>query len=320
MKLVVLFPGQGAQYSGMGQSLYKEFPEARAVFDAADAALGFSLSNLMFHGSAEELQLTEHTQPAVLTHSIAAWQVLRTHFPLWGAEVAAGLSLGEYSALVAADVIDFPDALHIVKERGIAMQTAVPVGVGSMAAVLGLDTDKLEEIVQQVNGTCGVLAVANYNTPGQIVISGHNEAVEAASELLKSAGASRIIPLPVSAPFHCSLLHPAADRLRDVLADIKVSDFKLKVIANVTADYYPSTADVKDLLVRQVTNAVRWEQGVRKLLADGYDTLVELGPGSTLGQFVRRTSREMVIKVNLANFDKAEDLDLVKAVVGSTMG
>jgi len=299
----------------MGETLYKNHSEARELFSTADAALGYGLTNLMFSGSAEELQMTEHTQPAILTHSIAAWTVLQSYLPSESVKAAAGLSLGEYSGLVSAGVLGFTDALHVVRERGIAMQNAVPPGAGAMAAVLGLAEAPLVEVVDHISSLYGVLEVANYNSPGQIVISGLKEAVAAAQDPLKAAGASRIIPLQVSAPFHCALLEPAAVKLADILTGVSVSQFMFKVIANVSGDFYPGVAEVKDLLVRQVINAVRWDQGVRRLLAEGFDTFIELGPGTTLSQFVRRIAKDVGVQVKLASLDCWDDLERVMGIL-----
>lgn len=311
-KLAIVFPGQGSQYSGMGADLYQEFAAARTVFEAANQAIGYDLAELCFRGSEDELKLTERTQPATLVHSIAAWEVLKEHLDADSVQAMAGLSLGEFSALVASGVLDLKEAVATVRERGAAMQSAVPVGVGAMAAILGLAPDILEETVATLAAEQdGVLDVANYNSPGQIVISGQKEAVEAAIEPLKAAGASRAVMLPVSAPFHCSMLKPAAERLAEVLNGVQVADFRYPVVANVTADYYQGSGQVKELLIRQVTSPVRWEQSIRRLLAEDFDTFIELGPGITLNQFIKRIARDAKAEIALASLDKADDLPKV---------
>ena len=308
-KTAIVFPGQGAQYLGMGADLYSNYAPARHVFDTASEAIGYDMTELCFRSSAEELQLTEHTQPAILVHSIAAWQVLQSVLPQLEVQAMAGLSLGEFSALVGAKVLDLPETVVAVKERGAAMQSAVPVGEGAMAAILGLAPDLLEQTVAEVCKQHGLVQVANYNSPGQIVISGQKEAVEAAIEPLKAAGAARAVMLPVSAPFHCALLQPAADKLADVLSAMKVSDFHTPVVANVTAKPYESIEQVRPLLVQQVTSPVRWEQSIRYLLAEGFEAFIEVGPGTTLSQFIRRIARDVGASVALGSLDKAEDIE-----------
>ena len=308
-KTAVVFPGQGAQYLGMGADLYSNYAPARLVFDTASEAIGYDMSELCFRSSAEELQLTEHTQPAILVHSIAAWQVVQSVLPQLTVQAMAGLSLGEFSALVAAQVLDLSQTVVAVRERGAAMQSAVPVGEGAMAAILGLAPELLEQTVAEVRKQHGLVEVANYNSPGQIVISGRKDAVEAAIEPLKAAGAARAVMLPVSAPFHCALLQPAADKLASVLEGVRVSDFHCPVVANVTAMPYISTEDVRPMLVRQVTSPVRWEQSIRYLLSEGFEAFLEVGPGTTLSQFIRRIARDAGASVTLASLDKAEDIE-----------
>ena len=314
-KLAVLFPGQGAQYSGMGTSLYNDYAKVRNLYGLIQPALGYDLVELMFTGDAEELQLTEHTQPAILAHSIAAWTVLCSILPQSCVEAAGGLSLGEFSALVAAGVLDFSEALSVVRERGIAMQNAVPIGEGGMAAVLGLAADVILPILHDISGKHGVLQIANFNAPGQIVISGQMSALDAVVEPLRAAGAARVVTLPVSAPFHSSMLKPAAERLSHVLSEVVLSEFNLPVVANVTASFHPSLESVKPLLVQQVTSPVRWEQSIRFLIDQGCDLFVELGPGTTLSQFVRRIARDSGASVGIASLDKSSDLDNVRQVL-----
>jgi len=296
----------------MGSDLYHEFAATRHLFQTTNEALGYNLQELMFSGSAEELQLTKHTQPAILTHSVAAWTILADIIPKESIIATAGLSLGEYSALVVAGVLPFDEAVVAVHHRGAAMQAAVPVGVGGMSAILGLATSVVEEIVNRADPALGVVAIANYNSPGQVVISGKLEALAALEDELKAAGASRVVALPVSAPFHCSLLQPAADRLAQVLHEVTVGEFNYPVIANTTALPYPGKEMVKEILINQVTNGVRWEQTVRYLLQAGCDTFVEIGPGTTLSQFVRRIARDSDHQVQLLSCDKVADIAAIK--------
>jgi len=291
----------------MGAKLFEQFTLTQPIFNTANQVLGYDLRWLMFHGNEDELKLTERTQPAVLTHSLAAWALLQSLLRPQAVGAMAGLSLGEFSALAAAGVLELGAALAVVRERGAAMQSAVPLGEGAMAAVLGMAAAPLEQVVSEVAKTQGVLEIANYNSPGQMVISGTSVAVNAAVAQLKTMGV-RAIPLPVSAPFHCSLLQPAAQRLEWVLHGVELGDFTCPVIANVTAAAYPGQGQVKELLVRQVTSPVRWQQSIQALLAEGFDTFVEVGPGTTLSQFVRRIAREAAAEVAIASLDTADDV------------
>lgn len=287
-KIGFLFPGQGAQYVGMGADLAHQYPEARAVFAEADAALGFPLSELCFAGPEEELTLTANTQPAILAASVACWEVLKRY----GVEpaVTAGLSLGEYSAHVSAGTLDFVTAVRLVRKRGEFMENAVPSGQGTMAAVLGLGRAEVEAVCREASAQ-GVVEPANYNCPGQIVIAGETGAVAVAGELALARGAKKVIPLKVSGPFHSRLLAPAGVRLAEELAQVDLSDPALPVVANVTAEYVRDKEEVKGLLVQQVSRPVLWEDSVQKMLADGVDTFVEVGPGRTLSGFVKKIDR-----------------------------
>ncbi|HHT01552.1 MAG TPA: ACP S-malonyltransferase [Firmicutes bacterium] len=290
MKLAFLFPGQGAQYVGMGQDLVEGYRVARETFAEADRALGWDLSGLCFHGPEARLQETEYTQPAILAHSVACWRVVAEYG--LRADYLAGLSLGEYTALVTAGSLDFATALQLVQRRGRYMQEAVPLGQGSMAAVMGLDRDDVEQICAMAQG---LVAPANYNCPGQIVISGETQAVQEAGRLALARGAQRVVPLAVSAPFHSVLMQPAADRLAGDLAQVEMSPWQVPVIANVNAQPYQTVADLVPGLVAQVVSPVRWEDSMRLLLAEGVQVFVELGPGRTLAGFLRKLNRDVQV-------------------------
>ncbi|EIW01069.1 ACP S-malonyltransferase [Thermoanaerobacter siderophilus] len=300
MKVAFIYPGQGAQYAGMGKEIYQKYQEAREIFERADEALGFSISELCFEGPEEELVKTENTQPAILTVSVALTKVLQKRGIK--AEVTAGLSLGEYSSLVLAEALDFEDAVRLVKNRGKYMQEVVPQGVGTMAAILGLENEVVEEICRTVSQV-GIVEPANYNCPGQLVISGEVKAVEKAVELAKEKGAKRAVVLAVSAPFHCSMLKKAGELLERDLEKIEIKDLKIPVVSNVTADY-ASKDQVKDLLIKQVSHPVLWEQSVKRMIKDGVDTFVEIGPGRTLTGFVKKIDRTK----SAYNFEDEESL------------
>jgi len=287
-----LFPGQGSQAVGMGKALFGAFPEARAVFQSADDALAEPLSRLCFEGPESELVLTRNTQPAILTASIAAHAV-------WSARggpaaFVAGHSLGEYSALVAAGALSLPDAVRVVRARGTFMQEAVPAGTGAMAAVLGLDAEVVTRVCAEVAGN-EVVSPANFNSPEQTVIAGHATAVERAGAKLREAGAKRVVPLAVSAPFHTALMEPAKARLAEVLARCTVSAPRMPVVTNVEAAPNADAARVVPLLVSQVSAPVRWVESVRALAAAGVTRVVELGPGRVLGGLVKRISKDIEV-------------------------
>lgn len=300
MKVAFIYPGQGAQYAGMGKEIYQKYQEAREIFERADEALGFSISELCFEGPEEELMKTENTQPAILTVSVALTKVLQKRGIK--AEVTAGLSLGEYSSLVLAEALDFEDAVRLVKNRGKYMQEVVPQGVGTMAAILGLENEVVEEICRTVSQV-GIVEPANYNCPGQLVISGEVKAVEKAVELAKEKGAKRAVVLAVSAPFHCSMLKKAGELLEKDLEKIEIKELKIPVISNVTANYV-TREEVKDLLIKQVSHPVLWEQSVKRMIEDGVDTFVEIGPGKTLTGFVKKIDRTKAAY----NFEDEESL------------
>lgn len=289
-KVAFVFPGQGSQTVGMCKAFYDEYAVAKRVFEEADEALGFSITKMCFEGPESDLRLTYNTQPAILTASTACAAVLKEKGI--SCDVAAGHSLGEYSALVNTGALAFADAVRIVRKRGQFMQEAVPVGEGSMAAVLGLESDKIVEICQAVEAEAGeAVQAVNFNCPGQVVIAGAVNAVNKAVEALKAAGAKRAVLLPVSAPFHSTLMKPASERLAEVLAPIEIKDITIPVVANVTAKEVTSGAEIKELLVKQAAMPVLWETSVRNMVADGVDTFVEVGPGKVLTGFTKKIAK-----------------------------
>jgi [acyl-carrier-protein] S-malonyltransferase len=300
--LAFVFPGQGSQYVGMGKDLSAEFARARETFAEADDALGFSLSGLCFAGPEADLKLTENTQPAILTASIAALRVLEAETPLRPAFVA-GHSLGEYSALVAVGALKFSDAVKVVRERGRLMQQAVPAGQGAMAVVLGLEMDAVGALCADA-ARGEVVSPANFNGAGQVVIAGAKSAVQRAMALAKERGAKRVLDLPVSAPFHCQLMQPAAEGLERTLRDVAVQPFNIGVITNAEADVNRSAERVKALLIEQAVRPVRWEESVKKLVALNCQRAIEIGPGKILKGLMMRIERNM----ELENFEAPQDL------------
>jgi len=288
VKTAFVFPGQGSQKVGMGKALAEAFSESRAVFDEADAAVGFSLSGLCFEGPETDLQLTANTQPAILAASIAAHRALVARGP--GADFVAGHSLGEYSALVAAEALTVREAVRAVRRRGEYMQEAVAVGQGAMAAILGLDLPAIEAACAEA-AEGEVVTPANINSPGQVVIAGHAGAVSRAVERCKAAGAKRAVALPVSAPFHCALMMPAQERLEADLATLPFADPRMPLVNNVDARLVRSGAECRQGLVRQVSAPVRWQQCVEALVGEGVSTFVEVGPGQVLGGLIKRIAK-----------------------------
>ena len=302
--IAFIFPGQGSQYVGMGRELFENFSVAKKIFEEADDTLHFSVSALCFKGPEEALKLTENTQPAVLTTSVAALKVLRAEKGV-APQFAAGHSLGEYSALVASEALAFSQAVKIVRLRGKFMQEAVPVGEGAMAAVLGMEREQVERLCEEISSG-EVLTPANFNSPGQIVIAGHSKAVERAIERVKQEGKKAVL-LPVSAPFHSSLMKPAGERLEKALEEISVSDLKIPVVTNVEAEPNTSIDRVKGLLVAQVSSPVRWEESMRKLIEKGVEQVLEIGPGKVLSGLMKRIDSRVEAK-NL------EDLQTLKKI------
>jgi [acyl-carrier-protein] S-malonyltransferase len=303
-----VFPGQGSQKVGMGQALAEAFPICRQTFDEADAALGEPISRLCFEGPDDQLVLTENTQPAILCVSIAAYRLLASR----GVEpvFVAGHSLGEYSANVAAGTMAFADALRIVRRRGRYMQEAVPVGTGAMAAVLGLDADAVARAcAEAADGE--VVSPANLNGAGQVVIAGSKAAVARAGERAKAAGARRVLPVPVSAPFHCALMKPAQDRLAPELESLAANNPRMPVVANIDAEPKRTAAAAIDALVAQISSPVRWEAVVQRLASEGVTTYVEVGPGTVLSGLVRKIHRD----ASVASFGAPGDLAAVEAIL-----
>ena len=297
-KTAFIFPGQGAQYVGMGRDFYETFPVCRGVIDKASEISGLDLKEICFEEN-EKINITEYTQIAMLAVETAILKALeeRGITP----DAAGGLSLGEYGALIASKAMTMEDAFAVVRKRGIFMQEAVPTG-GAMSAVLGTEASVIEKICQE---TEGIVSIANYNCPGQIVITGEAQAVEKASEALKAAGTKRVIPLKVSGPFHSKMLTGAGEKLGEVLKDVVLQEVEVPYTTNVTAQYVKNKEEIKDLLVAQVSSSVRWQQCVETMIADGVDTFVEIGPGKTLSGFMRKINRN----VKVINIQTVEDFE-----------
>ena len=305
-KTAVIFPGQGAQYVGMAKDFYDSFEDSKKVFDEADDVLDIELKKICFEEN-DDINKTEYTQPAMVAAEVAIYEHLKNAG--LKADVFAGLSLGEYSALVAAGAMTLADGIKTVRRRGILMQNEVPLGMGGMAAVIAMDADKIAEICEN---TPGKVQIANYNCPGQIVISGEAEAVKAASAALAEAGAKRVIPLNVSGPFHSQMLVPAGEKLYDFLQNMDVAEGFAPYYCNADAEEITDAAKVKELLKRQVYSSVRWQQTIENMIADGVDTFIEVGPGKTLTGFMKKINRE-VKSINIATVDDLAKLEELNA-------
>ena len=290
-KTMFMFPGQGAQYTGMGKPLYDEYEKALEIFDIASKVTGLDIPALCFEEN-DRLNITEYTQIAMLTVEAAIYAVMEEKG--LKCDYTAGLSLGEYGALITAGVLSYEDAFKVVRKRGIFMQEAVPTG-GAMAAVLGLDAASIEKICR---GTEGYVDIANYNCPGQIVITGEEAAVNKASEALKEAGAKRVVPLNVSGPFHSRMLEPAGERLGKVIDETSINEVRVPYVANTTAELVTKTVNIRDLLVKQISSSVRWQQTIELMIQEGVDTFVEIGPGKTLTGFMKKITKAMATDGN----------------------
>lgn len=303
-KIAFIFPGQGSQYVGMGKDFYEQFEESRAVYHKASELLGFDITKIIFEEN-DKLNITEYTQAAMVTTMAAMLAIINTRNIK--PDVTAGLSLGEYAALIQSKVLSTEDAIKLVRKRGIFMQEAVPVGLGSMAAVLGMETQVVESICAE---TQGIVSVANYNCPGQVVISGEKEAVEKAMKSLGEAGAKRVLPLNVSGPFHSKMLETAGEALREELSKVTINKPSIPYIANVTAQYVTDNLTILDLLADQVSSSVRWQQSIETMIADGVEVFVEIGPGKTLSSFVKKIDKTKTV----INIDKVEDLEKLNQI------
>lgn len=303
-KIAFMFPGQGAQYVGMGQDFYEQIPVCKEMFELASKASGLDVPSLCFEEN-DQIDITEYTQIAMLADEVAILKAVEEKG--LKPDVTGGLSLGEYGALAASGAMSAEDVFKIVRKRGIYMQEAVPDG-GAMMAVLGLDTEEIERICEEVTGT---VTIANYNCPGQIVITGEEDAVQAAAQKLTEAGARRCVPLKVSGPFHSPMLVGAGEKLAKELESVEIHDIQIPYIANVTADYVTDKAQVKSLLEKQVSSSVKWQQTIERMIADGVDTFVEIGPGKTLSGFMRKINRDMKVY----NVEKVEDLEKLDEIM-----
>ena len=306
MGIAFVFSGQGSQYIGMGKELYENIPLCREVFDRGNSILDFNIKDLIFNGDKDVLNITENTQPAILMTSIAAMMALEKSDIK--ADIVAGLSLGEYTALIASKTLSFEDGLALVKKRGRFMQEAVPVDIGKMVAVIGLPLDKLNLVVQEASNK-GIVEIANYNTKNQIVIGGEKEAVDLAKDLAIKEGAKRVIELKVSGPFHTSLLEEASIKLKEELKNIKFNDPIIKIISNVTADFVNSKEDIKDLLTKQVKTSVRLNETIERMISNDIDTFIEIGPGRVLSSFIREIAKDKEATVKIFNVEDMKSLE-----------
>ena len=306
MKIAFIFSGQGSQYIGMGKELYDNILVSREILDKANKLLDFDIKELMFNGNKEVLDITENTQPAILIMSIMAMKALEEK----GIKpnIVSGLSLGEYSALIASKALSFEEAIPLIRKRGKLMQEAVPIGIGSMVAIMGLPLDKVNFAINKANDI-GVVEISNYNTNNQIVIGGEKLAVERAKEICLEIGAKRAIELKVSGPFHTSLLENASIKLREELNKIEFSKPEIKIISNVTADTIENKDEIKDILCKQIKSSVRWSESVDKMLNMGVDIFIELGPSRVLSGFIKEISREKGLKINIFNVEDIKSLN-----------
>ena len=289
MKIAFIFPGQGSQYVGMAKEFVETFKESQAVFESASSVLGYDLLELCLRGPVDKLNLTENTQPAILAASIAILQPLERRGLI--ATAAAGHSLGEYTAITAANGLELTDAVALVQKRGRYMQEAVPAGTGLMAAILGMERQDVEKTCYEAAKN-GIVAPANYNSPGQIVIAGEKKAVEKAMELARAAGAKKVIPLAVSVPSHCAMMKQAGDRLAQELDRVKISDLSFPIVNNADAKFIRSAGDLRPSLLKQISSPLYWEDSIRNMTADGYDTFIEIGPGKVLSGLVKRIAKD----------------------------
>jgi [acyl-carrier-protein] S-malonyltransferase len=303
MRIAFIFPGQGSQYAGMAKEFIENFEESRAVFGTASSALGYDLAELCMHGPVEKLNLTENTQPAILAASIAILKPIERRGLFAGA--AAGHSLGEYTAITAAGGLALKDSIALVQKRGRYMQEAVPAGTGLMAAILGMEREAVEKTCHEAAKN-GIVAPANYNSPGQIVIAGEKKAVEKAMELAKAAGAKKVIPLAVSVPSHCAMMKQAGERLAQELEKTTISDLRIPIVNNAEAKFLQKASELRPSLIRQISSPLYWEDSIRTMTADGFDTFIEIGPGKVLSGLVKRIAREAKV-LNVEDMKSMED-------------
>jgi [acyl-carrier-protein] S-malonyltransferase len=307
MKIAFIFPGQGSQYAGMAKEFIENFTEAKEVFETASSVLGYDLVHLCLHGPLEKLNLTENTQPAILAASIAILRPLERRGLT--ASAAAGHSLGEYTAITAAGGFELKDAISLVQKRGRYMQEAVPEGTGLMAAILGMEREDVEKTCHEAAKN-GIVGPANYNSPGQIVIAGEKKAVEKAMELAKSAGAKKVIPLAVSVPSHCGMMKQAGQRLAHELEKASISDLRMPIVNNADAKFLRTASELRPSLVRQISSPLYWEDSIKNMVSDGFDTFIEIGPGKVLSGLVRRITKH-------AKVLNVEDQKSMSATLGS---
>ena len=318
-KTALVFPGQGAQYTGMAKDLYESFQVAKEVIDRADSLMDFDLISMMHdEDKKSELSKTENTQPALLTHSMAIMEIL-SKYESFKYDACLGLSLGEYSALTAANAMDFRDAVSLVRKRGLIMSNEVADGEGAMCAVIGASRELIEECILKLES--GVVEIANYNSPAQIVISGEKETVEEAATILKENGAKRAIMLDVSGPFHSSLLKGAGEKLKLELDKVDMKEPSVDVVSNVDANIHKDPDEIKAILVKQVYSSVLWEDSISKLIDEGFDRFIEIGPGKTLRAFIKKIASKKKADVEIINIDTAADVNaFIESIGGETNG